>query len=103
MRRFSLTLLGTLAASLAGCNGANLKSANDYSAPAAPPVKHPYYNPYSAYGEANARWTPPVWDRNGTITRPADPGVDLGRANYESAPWATGASGGKVFAPPGTF
>jgi len=47
MRPFDLTLIGLLATSLAGCSGANLKSASDYSAPAAPTVKHPYYNPYS--------------------------------------------------------
>lgn len=103
MRPCNLTFIGLLATSLAGCSGANLKSASDYSAPAAPTVKHPYYNPYSPYGEANARWTPPVWNRDGTITRPADPGVDSGRPSYETAPWATGASGGRIYAPPGTF
>ena len=88
---------------LSACSGGNIKSARDYNAPAAPPVRHPYYNPYAPYGEANATWTPPVWDRNGTIVKPADPSVEEGRPPYESAPWATGASGGGTFAPPGTF
>lgn len=103
MRLFNFLVLAALAGVPAACSSANLKSASDYSAPSAPPVKHPYYSPYAAYGEANATWTPPVWNRNGTITRPADPGVDMGRPNYESAPWATGATGGRAYAPPGTF
>ncbi len=89
--------------SLAACSSGNIKSARDYNAPAAPPVRHPYYSPYAPYGETNATWTPPVWNRNGTIVRPVDPGVELGRPPYENAPWATGASGGSVLAPPGTF
>ncbi len=89
--------------SLAACSSGNIKSARDYNVPAAPPVRHPYYSPYAPYGEANATWTPPVWDRNGTIVRPVDPGVELGRPSYETAPWATGAPGGSAVAPPGTF
>lgn len=85
------------------CSGGNIKSARDYNAPAAPTVRHPYYNPFAPYGEANATWTSPVWNRNGTIVRPTDPGIELGRPLYESAPWATGASGKSAFAPPGTF
>ena len=88
---------------LSACSSGNIKSARDYNAPAAPPVRHPYYNPYAPYGEANATWSPPVWDRNATIVKPADPSVEEGRPPYESAPWATGASGGGTFAPPGTF
>ncbi len=89
--------------SLAACSSGNIKSARDYNVPAAPPVRHRYYSPYAPYGEANATWTPPVWDRNGTIVRPVDPGVELGRPSYETAPWATGAPGGSAVAPPGTF
>lgn len=89
--------------SLAACSSGNIKSTRDYNAPTAPPVRHPFYSPYAPYGEANATWTPPVWDRNGTIVRPVDPGVELGRPPYETAPWATGTPGGSAFAPPGTF
>lgn len=103
MHLFNFIMLTALAVLPAACSNANLKSASDYSAPSAPRVKHPYYNPYAAYGEANATSTPPVWDRDGTITRPADPGVDVGRPAYESPPWATGAAGGRAYAPPGTF
>ena len=88
---------------LSACSSGNIKSVRDYNAPAALPVRHPYFNPYAPYGEANATWTPPVWNRNGTIVKPADPGVEIGRPPYESAPWATGASGNGAVAPPGTF
>ena len=54
MRR--LLLLPLLAAYLAACSSGNVKSVKDYSAPAAPPVRDPLYNPYAAYGEANAIW-----------------------------------------------
>ena len=103
MRPSHIILLGAVAIVLTACGGGNLEAARDYSAPSAPPVKHPYYNPNTAYGEANATWTPPVWNRNGTIVKPADPNVELGRPLYERAPWATGASGGRTFAPPSTF
>lgn len=103
MRPFCLVLIAFVAAPLAACGGGNLKSARDYSAPAAPPVKHPYYDPYAPYGEANARWTPPVWNRDGTVVKPYDPGVERGRPAYENAPWATGAGGNNASAPPGTF
>lgn len=98
-----LVLIAALAAPLAACGGGNLKSAGDYRAPPAPPVKHPYYDPYAAYGEANATWTPPVWNRDGTVVKPFDPGMEAGRPPYESAPWATGAGGRNASAPPGTF
>ncbi len=88
---------------LSACSSGNIKSARGYNIPAAPLVRHPYYNPYAPYGSANATWTPPVWNRNGTIVKPADPGVEVGRPPYENAPWATGASGGGAVAPPGTF
>ena len=81
----------------------NVRSASSYHAPAAPPLQHPLYNPYAAYGEANATWRPPVVDRNGTVVKPYDPAVDNGRPDYEHSEWATGAAGGSVQAPPGTF
>jgi hypothetical protein len=69
----------------------------------APPVRNPLYNPYAAYGEANATWTPPVFNRDGTIVKPAEPATQSDRPEYEFAPWAYGASGGSRYAPPGTF
>jgi hypothetical protein len=102
VRRILLCLL--LPLGLVACSGGpNIKSAKDYSAPPAPPVRNPLYNPYAAYGEANATWTPPVFNRDGTITKPAEPASQSDRPEYEFAPWATGASGGSRFAPPGTF
>ena len=102
MRCILLCLLIPLG--LVACSGGpNIKSAKDYSAPPAPPVRNPLYNPYAAYGEANATWTPPVFNRDGTITKPAEPASQSDRPEYEFAPWATGASGGSRFAPPGTF
>jgi len=92
-----------LALGLAACHTGNLESANDYSPPPAPPVQHPNYDPYSAYGQSNATWRPPVADRNGTIVKPNEPSTEGDRPDYEHAPWATGAAGGTVFAPPGTF
>jgi hypothetical protein len=92
-----------LAACLAACGGGNVKSAKDYSAPAAPPVRNSLYNPYAAYGEANATWQPPVWNRDGTIVKPAEPSSQSDRPQYEFAPSATGAAGGSKYAPPGTF
>ena len=92
-----------VALSLAACSGGNLKFASDYHAPPAPPVKHPSYSPYAPYGEANATWRPPVFDRDDTIVKPADPASDYRRPGYEHAPWATGAEGGSALAPLGTF
>lgn len=103
MRRIHTILIAFLVVPLSACSSGNIKSALDYNAPAAPLMLHPYYNPYAPYGEANATWTAPVWERNGTIVKPADPGVEAGRPPYESAPWATGASGGGALTPPGTF
>lgn len=91
------------ALTLGACSGGNLKSAADYSAPAASPVRNPVYNPYATYGMANATWTPPVVNRHGTIVRPTDPAALVGRPDYEHAEWATGAAGGDRLAPPGTF
>jgi hypothetical protein len=101
MRRF--LILPLLAANVAACSGGNVKSAADYHAPPAPPVRTPVYDPYSAYGEANATWQPPVFNRDGTIVKPAEPSTQDDRPRYEFAPWATGAAGGSQFAPPGTF
>jgi hypothetical protein len=103
MRIFSSVILIFLASSLAGCASGNVKSPKDYNAPPAPAVQHPYYDPYAAYGEANASWRPPVIDRNRTMVKPAEPSSQSDRPKYESAPWATGASGGSVNAPPGTL
>ncbi|MGH7122045.1 MAG: hypothetical protein ACRELF_06785 [Gemmataceae bacterium] len=88
---------------LAACSSGNVQPVPEYSAPAAPAVRNPLYNPYTAYGEANATWQPPVFNRNGTIVKPAEPSTQAGRPPYESAPWATGAAGGSQNAPPGTF
>jgi hypothetical protein len=92
-----------LLASVAGCSGGNVKSTQDYRTPAAPPVRNPTFNPYAAYGEANATWQPPVFNRDGTIVKMAEPSSQSDRPDYERAPWATGASGGNRLAPPGTF
>jgi len=100
-RQLPLVLLSL---SLAACSQSpNVKSASDYSAPKAPPVRNPLYNPYAAYGEANATWTPPVFNRDGTIVKPAEAASQSDRPDYETAPWASGASGGSRNAPPGTF
>jgi hypothetical protein len=102
--RSSLALVGLLLLGLSACaTPPNLKSASDYHAPAAPTVRHPLYDPYAPYGQANATWRPPVFDRAGTIVRPVDPSIDQGRPDYEHAEWATGAAGGSALAPPGTF
>ena len=100
MRRPAL-LLSLLA--LAACGHGNVRSAKDYRAPAAPAVREPLYNPYAAYGSANAIWQPPVFNRDGTIVKPAEPASQADRPDYEFAPWATGAAGGSRYAPAGTF
>lgn len=101
LSRFLVAIAAAL--TLSACGGGNLKSASDYSAPAAPPVRYPTYNPYATYGTANARWVPPVVNQHGTVVRPNDPAVLSGRPDYEHAEWATGAGGGDRLAPPGTF
>lgn len=88
---------------LAACASGNVRSPGDYNAVRSPPVLIPFYDPYAAYGEANAIWRPPVADRNGTIVKPSEPSTQRTRPNYEAAPWATGATGGSRRAPPGTF
>ncbi len=102
--RPTFPLAALLLIGLAACSTPpNIKTADNYDAPKAPPVKHPYYDPYAAYGEANATWRPPVINRHVTIVRPVDPTVNQGRPDYEHARWATGAAGGSALAPPGTF
>ena len=103
MRPSRILALLSVATALSACSGGNVKTASDYSAPAAPPVRHSTYSPYATYGTANATWVPPAADRRGTIVRPTDPAILSGRPDYEHAPWATGAAGGEQFAPPGTF
>jgi hypothetical protein len=88
---------------LTGCAGGNVQSARDYDAPAAPLLRHPTYDAYAPYGSAPATWTPPIANRDGTIVRPLDPNVTIGRPDYEHARGATGAAGGSENAPPGTF
>lgn len=102
MRHFFLFLI-CLSIPLAACSSGNVPTAADYDAPPVPTVRHPFYDPYAAYGEANATWRPPVVDRSGTVVKPVEPSTQATRPNYESAPWATGAAGGSRNAPPGTF
>ena len=56
----ALILLTLALICLTACDGGNVKSAKDYSPPPAPFVRSPIYNPYAAYGEANATWQPPT-------------------------------------------
>jgi hypothetical protein len=102
MRPFLYPLIVLLPV-LGACSVGNVETASNYHAPAAPPLRHPYYDPTAAYGSSNATWTPPVYDRDGTIVRPAEPTTTIGRPDYEHAEWATGAAGGSAAAPPGTF
>ncbi|RXS25252.1 hypothetical protein ER611_09265, partial [Streptococcus pyogenes] len=78
-------LLAALASSpLAACSSGNIRTAGSYSAPAAPQVQNPNYDPYAAPGTVNATWAPPVLNRNGTIVKPNDPrGAMAGRPDYE--------------------
>ncbi len=101
MRALPLLLLAL--AVLAACDNGNIKPATSYNAPTAPLVRNSAYNPYAAYGEANATWQPPTYNRDGNIVKPAEPASQSDRSSYEFAPWATGASGGSSNAPPGTF
>ena len=95
--------LALAALGLAGCAQGNLRTPASYSALAPPPVGNPWYDPYAAYGTANAAWRPPVWDLQGTIVKPVEPASQGLRPNYEGAEWATGAEGGSRDRPPGTF
>lgn len=101
MRAFPILLLAFT--TLAACDHGNIKPVSSYSAPKAPPVRNPSYNPYAAYGEANATWQSPTYNLDGTVVKPAEPASQSDRPAYEFAPWATGASGGSTDAPSGTF
>lgn len=101
--RSSFLYIFSLSLSLAACSTGNVRTPDSYDAPRPPEVAHPFYDPYASYGEANAIWRPPVIDRRGTIVKPNEPSTQGTRPDYESAPWATGASGGSRSAPPGTF
>ena len=101
MRR-ALLLFPLLTLSLAACESGNIKKVSDYHPPP-PPMQNPVYDPYAGYGSSNAIWTPPVADRDGTVVKPTEPSTQDDRPSYETAPWATGASGGSRFTPPGTF
>jgi hypothetical protein len=101
MRTFSILLLALTA--VGACDNGNVKPESSYSAPPAPPVRNPTYNPYAAYGDANASWQPPTYNRDGTVVKPAEPASQSDRPAYEFAPWATGASGGSANTPFGTF
>jgi hypothetical protein len=91
------------AALLSGCASGNVRSANSYAAVAPPPIKSYYYDPNAAYGSSNATWTPPVVDRQGTITKPSEPSSQGNRPDYENSRWASGAAGNGKGAPAGTF
>jgi hypothetical protein len=93
----------SIAAPLAACSSGNVRAPDTYARVMPPPVSNPYYDPFPAYGTANATWLPPVYDRNGTIVKPSEPSTQASRPAYENAPWATGASGGSEVAPRGTF
>ena len=101
MRALPILLLALTA--LVACDNGNVKPVSSYSAPEAPPVRNPSYNPYAAYGEANATWQSPAYNRDGTVVKPAEPASQSDRPAYEFAPWATGASGGSSDVPNGTF
>ena len=96
-------ILPVAALALSGCASPNLRKPDSYNAPAAPPIQQFFYDPFSAYGSANAIWTPPVYDRNGTIVKPVEPASQGTRPDYEHSTWATGAAGGDARRPPGTF
>lgn len=106
-RRFlALAGLAAFAASAGGCGaGPNVRAARSYTAPAAPEVRFPEYNPHAPRGEANATWRPTVASRDGNLVRPFEPSSQGDRPNYEGAPWATGATAGsaRAAAPAGTF
>jgi hypothetical protein len=104
-KEFAMERLLTLIAlaTLAACSSPNVRSASSDHAPTAPAVRNPDYNPYAPYGEANATWMPPTFNRDGTIVKPAEPSTQDDRPGYETAPWSNGASGGSQVAPPGTF
>jgi hypothetical protein len=93
--------LGAL--TLSACAQGNLRPSGSYAALAPPPVKNSWYDPYTAYGSANAVWRPPVYDLQRNIVKPVEPASQASRPNYEGAEWATGAGGGSPLRPQGTF
>jgi len=101
MRKSFVVITGLFA--LSACDHGNVKPVSSYSAPPAPAVRNPTFNPYAAYGDANATWEPPTFNQDGTIVKPTEPSSQADRPQYEFAPWATGAEGGSQYAPPGTF
>jgi hypothetical protein len=103
MRPLPSLILLCLFIPLSACASGNVRTANSYTSPSSPAVSHPFYDPYAAYGEANATWRPPVFDRNGMIVKPFEPSTQGTRPDYEHAPWASGAAGGSQLSPPGTF
>jgi hypothetical protein len=105
MRPAVFPLIFISALNLAGCaTPPNVKPPNSHNAPPPPQIKNTYYDPYAAYGSANATWVPPVIDRQGTIVKPTDPSTQgANRPDYEHAQWASGAHGGDHLHPPGTF
>lgn len=85
---------------LAACDHGNTKPVSSYDAPKAPPVRNSTYDPYQPYGQANATWRPPVFNRDRTIVKPSEPSSQDARPDYENAPWATGGGGNMLS---GTF
>ena len=98
MRPALLLLVASIA--LAGCDHGNIKPVSSYDAPKAPPVRNSIYDPYQPYGQANATWRPPVFNRDRTIVKPSEPSSQDARPDYENAPWATGGGGNMLS---GTF
>ena len=98
MRPALLLLLASI--SLAACDHGNIKPVSSYDAPKAPPVRNSIYDPYQPYGQANATWRPPVFNRDRTIVKPSEPSSQDARPDYENAPWATGGGGNMLS---GTF
>ena len=97
-------ILPLLTLSLAACESGNIKKVSDYHPPPPPPMQNPVYDPYAGYGSVerhlDARRSPTA---TGPIVKPTEPSTQDDRPSYETAPWATGASGGSQFTPPGTF
>ena len=71
MRALPVLLLAL--ATLAACDNGNIRPTTSYNALKAPAVRNPTYNFYAAYGEANATWAPPTYNRDGTVVKPAEP------------------------------
>jgi hypothetical protein len=103
MRPSTIAAVLGCASLFSGCSSPNVRALGSYATVQPPPIKNFYYDPYAPYGSANATWRPPVYDRQGTIVKPADPSTQSSRPDLEHAPWAYGASGGSQLAPPGTF